>query len=286
MAEWLISLISVFVGAVIGIFGNMWYGNYQDKRRRQIEGLKNHFIDLETNVIRKIIESLENTYNNQGYIYVTRQAAEETGYTTDIRQPHSYWPMRELESGKFIEFQFHFPNQAHEIIELKNSAYKHNESLDSFDKKLEQLIKEKVGGTCEIYNAAPRIIRYILNEIVKAKSEEDEEINEIKDRLRFEVSPPIYEKGNTLWRVGSSMGLYAQTSNEEEAISLKNQISELIESSSLLEQIEKILVEANKIVNAATGNVSILNIITEKYSKYSKSLKQKKDCTTCKLIFD
>lgn len=265
--------IVALIAFIFGLFGQIWYGKYQEKRQKQKEALKNHFSDLEQFIIKPLIESLENTHDRRGYIIYVNRAKH------DINIHKTKWPIR-IDSDKFIEFKAHFPNHANKITALVNSAHKHNRAQESFDAQLIRLLRERVAKNEPVYeDVASQVLRYGLHAIYM---EGIEKLEYVQDTLNFEK----VEIENNIWRVRSSMGHFAELPTEEEACDVINEIPNIITKSTLLNNMKDIIINTETLLEKAKELISTSKFIIEQYTKYGYLLKRKKDCPTCKLIFE
>jgi len=265
--------IVALISFIFGLFGQIWYGKYQEKRQKQKEALKNHFSDLEEYTIKPLIESLEDTHNRRGYILYVNRAKQ------DINVNKTDWPIR-IDSDKFLEFKSHFSNQANKITALINSAHNHNREQESFDAQLIRCLRERVCKNELVYEGvASQVLRYGLHAIYM---EGIEKLEDVKNTLNFET----VEIENNIWRVRSSMGHFAEVPTEEEALEIIEEVPKIITESTLLNKMKDIIINTETLLEKVKELVSTSKFIIEQYTKYGYLLKRKNSCTTCKLIFE
>lgn len=274
MGDFITGSIVALISFALGLFGNMWYGNYREKKKIQNESLKNHFKQLETNAIKPISKMMERITDSGGTLW---EYGDDRAYNPTYRWP----PTKAFEEGDFHIFKLHFRSQADAVAELMNKIDKHNEDCQSFTNELKELIEEKTGLAVRegkecpfIYEHVPTYLRQTLYQLVKSESP------------THDFQQTSIERKGDFWRVRTVSTIYADVTTEREGNSFKNDLTGLMESTSLLKETTDIYLEAQKLEKESRSLASLLDFICDQHDRYGKLLKREESCPICKVIFE
>jgi hypothetical protein len=287
-----VAIISAIIGALIGPMVRIIYDKRREKQRVQSQGLKNHFKQLETSVIKPISEMLGQITDSEGTLWQSTEGS--------FRNPKYYWPTKDFKEGEFANFKLHFPSQADIAARLMNEIDKHNEGHKSFLDNLTETVKEKTripikyiikstgiaGERPFIYAEVPTYVQQTLYHLAVRKLGGNEKVT-IHYYHDFRKAR-IERKKDDAWWVSTETAdaVYAQVITEEEANLCKQTLVELMESSQLLDEMCEIYVEAERLENDSKSLASMLDFICQQYDKYGKLLRRERGCPICQVIFE
>jgi len=135
MPEWVIVIISVIVGALLGFGLNLWKDRILEKNERRQIALKNHFEELKQVVISEILTIISGIINDYG----TLEASTLRGSRTIDDPPFPLLSGFE-ERGEYQAFQIHYPDADGEWRGLLVKIWKQNEDVEAALKKIEEYI--------------------------------------------------------------------------------------------------------------------------------------------------
>ena len=126
MPEWVIAIISVVIGTLLGFGLNLWRDKRQQNEERKLEALKVHFDTLNEEIIEKLYymsSSLEIQHNE----LIFKSSEKVIGFNLSEEEiPKSEEPVLKhykFEDDEiFLGFEVHFPERAQEWNQLKREA--------------------------------------------------------------------------------------------------------------------------------------------------------------------
>lgn len=273
---------------IIGLFGQIWYGKYQEKRQRQKEALRKHFADLAERYIVPTSAFLSNISNREGVLTYTNVAAQ---YSIDATQ--TSWPMNNLNQD-FICFKEHFSTEASEISGLREQIVINNTNNKSFNKELENLLEKRSHIPVKDYFKKSHLEKpFFSHSILSFFRFSYNEIAEIVQGLR-EKNEFIFDfrqasftrKEDNHWLLQLEGKELAQVTNKAEAELCKRALIELMETDDLQVKGQNLYREAETLKDKARNLSSGLDLVCEQFGQYGKLLKRKRTCPVCKLIFE
>lgn len=244
-----VSILSIILGFLL----NMTYENHREKRKARNDALRNHFVVLESKVIKDIIELMQNIVKDyKGELSI---------------------PFYNLDKGDFGIFKLHFADQGEKIRQLMERANTHNKKSKEFDSYLGKLLKEKTSIPLTngqerpfIYYTVPSYLRDAL-----CQSEHN-------------FSRACVVKEQDFWQVITGV-VYAKLTNEKEAENVRNCLIELADSVELRNEVVKIIKDAESVVNDSKSLSGLLEFVCWQYKESGLQLREKKDCPYCQVIF-
>ncbi len=273
--------VVALISFILGLFGQIWYGKHQEKSNRRKDALKKHFEDLEVNAIKPISKILGRVTNSDGTLW---ERGESSSYSLKDN-----WPTKDFETGEFLNFKLHFPNQADTMVKLINDVDNHNKTCVSFDAKIKKNLEKKTGlpvrdkGLPFIEDNVPIYLHQTLYHLAVKKLEGDTRSTTYYDFREAEIK----DKNDSLWVTTKGPGaIYAKLTNMAEATSFKSAIIELMESPQLQKEMYDIYTEARLLEIVSRYCASVLEFTCDQHDKYGKLLKRKRDCPICKVIFE
>jgi len=289
MNEFITGSIVAIISFILGLFGNIWYARYQENRQRQIKGLKKHYYNDLNKFVKSLAEQFRGTYNDLGRITtLIRDEKGEPLYSSASDNTNVSWPY--FKGGNAPEFTSHFAKQAEECDKCINEVISHNEKLKEFEEELSTLLNKKINlqSIAKRFNSRiPQFLREELCEIVK----ERKSIKEKGKRSSFLDRPAdwgiikiIDTKGGFV--VTTPDKSWIETTSKANATNFGRVLSEILNSEELSVQMRKFFREATKLKAKAQNIARQLNTINRQYSEFGKTLKRKRKCPTCKLIFE
>lgn len=295
--EWsaIIPVFTFILGLLGKIFYDMWHDNYIEKKRLRKEILKNHFMDLETKVIRPLSLVMGGICSSDGKLWYR---SELNSHQVTYSNPSYAWSLtKDFQGEAYYAFKLHFATQEGKSTKIMSEVEKHNKNYESFKNNLGKLIQEKTDmpiravGAIEnfeeerpfIYAEVPTYLQQALYYLPRIDPEQRQRGKRSFDFQQSEIK----REPDGYWRLHGSSAAYAQTTTEEEANLCKQTLIELMESIPLLEEMYGIYKEANRLESESRSLASLLDIICEQYDKYSsKLLKRERDCPICQVIFE
>jgi len=133
--EWVIAIISVIVGALLGFGLNLWKDKLLEKNARRQIALKNHFEELKQVVISEILAIISGVINDHG----TLEASTLRGRRT-IDDPRFPLLFGFEERDEYQAFQIHYPDTDKKWRELLVEIWKQNEDVETTLKNIEEYI--------------------------------------------------------------------------------------------------------------------------------------------------
>lgn len=266
---YIIPIIGLVIAAITA-FGVFYGPKLVAKSQEKKESLRNHFKHLETIVIKPISDTMRGIATYGETLSIKGASYGSFHYASLITN---------FEQGDFYIFKLHFPKLAEKVTKQLNEVNQHNELCESFTNKLKELIEEKTGlpvsegkGRPFIYADVPSYLRQTLCDLAEPKS------------LRHDFRQARIEKKNDFWEVFTPGIIYAQVTTEEQGNSCKHGLIELMESTSLLEEISYILKNANQLENESRSIADLLDLTCRQYG-VGQLLNEEKDCPYCQVIF-
>ena len=120
MSEIVVGIIAgsivAIISFVLGLFGNMWYGNYQEKKRIRKNRLIIHFNDIKELLDKQILLMAKSFQFKNGRLMF--------GGLTSVYESYDF-----EEIGIYTSFKLHFPELEQEWKQLNENAVKLRENL-------------------------------------------------------------------------------------------------------------------------------------------------------------
>jgi hypothetical protein len=294
MSEIVIGIIAGSIVALIsfmlGLFGNMWYGNYQENRQRKNEALKKHFSDLEEQYIKPASEFLANISNQEGRLTFYNIHSQ---YSVDAAQ--TSWPTSASDKN-FDSFKAHFSTTADELLKLETQVKINNEKNKAFNAEVVASLEEKTGIPVRDYFKKAKLnvpffyqsiitfirLSYMEHMRIQTGDKEDDDLNFNFHEVIYSPSQQDNNAGLITLKDGRHI---AVVNNKDEAETCKKALIEVAENIELVEKGQSLYTSAEALKDAVENLSHHLYLICEQYSKFGKLLKRKKGCPTCKLIF-
>jgi len=281
----IIPVITFILGLLGKIFYDLWHDNYVEKKRLRKESLKKHFTDLEEQYIKPTSEFLSNFSNQCGILTYHNTDAQ---YSNDAAQIS--WPTNDLDKN-FNCFKEHFSTEASEISGLREQIVINNTNNKSFNKELENLLEKRSDISVKDYfkkshlekpffsHSILLLLRLSYNEIVQGLGE--------KNEFTFDFRQASFtRKEDNHWLLQLEGRELAQVTSKAEAESCKRALIELMETNNLQVKGQNLYREAETLKDKARNASSSLDLVCELFGQYGKSLKRKRACPVCKLIFE
>ena len=283
--------IVALISFILGLFGNIWYGNYQEKRQRQSKALKRHFTELEEQYIKKTSDFLSNFSNQNGRLTYYNTDAQ---YTIDAAQ--TSWPTNDLNKN-FNCFRAHFTTTAEELLKLEKQVKTNNENNKAFNTEIAASLEQKSSipvsdyfkkANLQVPFFSPSIITFIRLSYMEHMRVQagNQEVDDMNFNFHEAVNSPS-QKDTNAWLVELKDGRHlAKVNNTGEAETCKKALIEIAEDAELVRKGQSLYTSAEELKNWAETLSHHLYLTSEQYSKFGKLLKRKRDCPTCKLIFE
>jgi len=283
--------IIAVVAFVLGLLGQIWYGRYEETRKRQSEALKKHFTDLEEQYIKPTSEFLSNFSNQNGRLTYYNTDAQ---YSIDAAQ--TSWPTNDLDKN-FDCFKAHFTTTADELLKLEKQVKINNEKNKAFNAEITASLEEKSSITVSDWFKkanlkepffSPSIITFIRLSYMEHMQIQsgDKEVDDLNFNFHEAVCSPS-QKDNNAWLVKLKDGRHiAKVNNTDEAETCKKALIEVAEDIELVRKGQSLYTSAEALKNGAENLSQHFYLICEQHEKFGKALKKKKSCPTCKLIFE
>jgi hypothetical protein len=281
--------VVALISFALGLFGNMWYANYQENKQRKNEALKKHFEELEEQFIKPASDFLSNFSNKEG---VLAYFNPERQYSIDAS--HTTWPTNNKEQN-FSCFKAHFTGTADEILRLEKLVKKNNDANTAFNAEIVALLEQKSGVPVRDYSKkanlkvpffSPLIIAFIRFSYMEHMRMplSDKKVDEPKFNFNEVVYSPIIVNIIKV-RLKDGRDL-AEVNNVNEAEACKKALITISEDINLGMRGRRLYRDTEFLKKWAANLSQNLDIICEQHSKFGKVLKKKKDCPICKLIFE
>jgi len=280
--------IVALIAFILGLFGNIWYDRYQENRQRQNRALRKHFTDLEEQYIKPTSEFLSNFSNQCGILTYCNTDAQ---YSIDAAL--TSWPTNDLDKN-FNCFKEHFSTEASEISGLREQIVINNTNNKSFNKELGNLLEKRSDIPVKDYfkkshlekpffpHSILLLLRLSYNEIVEIVQGLRE-----KNEFTFDFRQASFtRKEDNHWLLQLEGRELAQVASEAEAELCKRALIELMETDDLQVKGQNLYREAETLKDKAMNISNSLDLVCELFSQYGKSLKRKRACPVCKLIFE
>ena len=245
---------------------------------------------MEEQYIKPTSKFLSNISNRQGVLTYTNVDVQ---YSIDVTQ--TSWPTNNVDQD-FICFKEHFPAEANEISGLKEQIVINNANNKAFNSDLENLLEKNSSIPVRNYFkksnlASPffevsilQFLRLSYQEIERMESGYKEEDDYVFNFQQTECLPEPQKDDSWLVQL-KGRGL-AKVRNSDEAEICKKILIELMHNSELQSKSQRLHKEAELLKIKAIDLSRNLDLICEQHDKFKKPLKRKKDCPTCKLIFE
>ena len=281
--------IIAIVSFALGLFGQIWYGRYQETRQRRSEALKKHFEELEEQYIKPTSEFLWNISNENGRLTYYNTEAQ---YTIDAAQ--TSWPTNEL-NNNFDCFKVHFAIAANELLKLEKEIKLNNDKNKAFNAEIVSSLENKSNIQVSDYFKKSHLkvpcfshfvitfIRMSYMEYLRIQSGD----KNVDDQL-FNFHEVVYspsQQDNNIVVVGLKDGReLAKVNNAEEAETCKKALIEIAEDVDLMKNGQVLYTRAEELKNSSKNLAKSFDTICEIYGKFGTVLKKNKKCPTCKLI--
>lgn len=268
--------IVALVSFVLGLFGNMWYGHYQEKRHRVSEALRNHFRLLEEKVIQPIVETLWKLKYSHGEISLDGQGR--------------HWSPDDIKIELFYEtelhnsFRTHFKDFTNQIINVEKEVNNHNEQYDNFVHEIDAEITAKTG--LNYGRKAPCLYPEIFGYFIKTLFDKAN-----NSRLSYDfIGATVLQKGNDIWTLccrslDGSLHDFALFVSEQQGEECKDNLVGLLESQELLIKALKIGIDGISLNTKTLRLGAALDTMCWEYTILGKTLKKVDECQYCKVIF-
>lgn len=272
----IVSLISF----ALGLFGNIWYSSYQENRQRHNEALKQHFADLKEQYIvptRAFLSNLSNQFGRLLYFNTDEQYSIDAAKTS--------WPTNDSDQN-FECFKAHFASTADKLLKLEKEVNISNEKNQAFNNEISALLMEK---TCTSDSDEFKdIIKYMRLAYVEKMRREvtTKDAGELMFNFHEVVySPNPLNKNALIVRLKDGRHL-ATVNSANEAEKFKKALIEVAEDIELVRRGQTLYRDAETLESGARSLSQQFYLTCEQYGKFGKRLKKKKNCLTCKLIFE
>lgn len=284
------TLIPVFT-FILGLLGKLvydfWHDNYVERKKRREKSLFNHYNNID-NVISQLENKLISTRNNLGQIVTTAKIDDDQGGETTIEMDISNPSWSYFQGENSTEFLVHFPKQRDSVSSFLTDALTHNENLIKFEQELYSDLSKSIDlntTSVRISTRLPKILREELCIIVKESKETK------RDGLDSDISKDLVGRNQIIKREGkfqvhSTGRFFIETEQEQTAKDFIDNLKKIQDSDTLVLKMNEFYENATKISRKAQILVRQLKTIRKQYLEFGKILKRKKECPTCKLIYD
>ena len=135
MPEWIIAIISIVIGTLLGFGLNLWRDNILEKKNKKQEAIEKHFEELKQTIIMNILKIISGVINNYG----TLEASTLRGNRTMDDPPFPLiFGFEELD--EYQAFQAHYPETDKAWRGLIVNIWKQNEDVSTALKEIEEYI--------------------------------------------------------------------------------------------------------------------------------------------------
>ena len=126
MPEWVIAIISIVIGTLLGFGLNLWRDKRQQNKERKLEALKIHFDTINEEVISKLYY-MSSSLGIQHNELIFESSEKIIGFNFSGEGiPKSEEPVLEHykfeKDENFLSFEVHFPDRAQEWNQLKRES--------------------------------------------------------------------------------------------------------------------------------------------------------------------
>lgn len=284
--------IVALISFILGLFGQIWYGRLQEKRQRQHNSLKQHFLDLNEKTITPLISQLETLQNDLGEISFGGQGR--------YWSPHDMKFLPRVLTEDWRVFSLHFPAQAATIDSLVDQINNHNKEFDELIKLLEAHLN-KIYPLARSIKEPPfltgELLGFMRTTIFQAARKEyalefNEDTFEIIDNypITHDFNKSSIVKENEYWLLvntpkGNGMKYAILTSKEEAEYCMKSLVA-LQNSPEFLQEAYKLFEYANLIMGRNRLVADSLAFLRQCYKELGKTLKRVKSCPFCRVIYE
>jgi len=269
------SIVAV-ISFIIGLFGQIWYGRFQEKQRKRTESLKNHFLRLNGNVITPLMTKLQSLKNDRGEI---SQDGKGRHWGTDDANIS-------LDLKDWNSFSLHFENTAETVQRIIEEINTHNKEYDSYISKL----TEKLNKIRPLHSnfITPSIFS---SELLRLSMET---LSEMASNRFEKTSYPIirdFREANVAqegerWVLKSKFGTnYATSNSEANCEHYKKMLIDIQNSQNLQKMTYDLENNAVHLITKCSNIHSLLDFIRHSYEKLGKTLDRVDECYYCQIIF-
>ena len=137
MAEWVIAIISVAIGTLMGFGLNLWRDKLQESKNKKQEALEKHFEKLKQIVILEILKIISGLRNDHGALEASTLREKRTMDDPPFPLIFGFEELEEYQS-----FQAHYPETDKAWRELVTKTWKQNEDVSAALKEIEEYINK------------------------------------------------------------------------------------------------------------------------------------------------
>lgn len=284
--------IVALISFILGLFGQVWYGTLQEKRQRQRNALKQHFLDLNEKTITPLILQLETLQNHLGEISSGGQGRHWS--------PHDVKFLLNVSTEDWRVFSLHFPALAVTIDSLVDQVNNHNKEFDELIELLEADLN-KIYPLARSKMDPPfltgELLGFMRTTIFQAARNEyalefNEDTFEIIDNypITHDFNTSSIVKENEYWLLvntpkGNGMK-YAILTSQEEAEYCKKNLVALQNSPKFQIKAYNLLEYANLTMGRIGLYVDSLVFLRQCYKELGKILKRSESCPFCRVIYE
>jgi hypothetical protein len=266
----LATIIAIAVASITAI-GVFWGPILGAKKQRQKEALRNHFIDMETHMIKPLIDTARGLYCSGGLILDIDSISENPlEWTIDLNSDNA-----------LSSFTSHFPDQMENYAGIIDGIQQHNKSIIEFQDRIEQRIQKETGMPVERNGTRPFIwpntLNVIRDRLFKLVNDEESSIGKYTNA---QVIQTTYA-----WQFIESSQMYAEANTEAEINKIASSFWAMLADDKLLEETSERNDNAKALLRNVTMTANALELICTKYSKLNSYLKKEKNCAYCDIIY-
>jgi len=270
--------VSIIVGAsvsvisiTLGFFLNQITEHRKDNKQRQKAALQNHFSEMESHVIKPLIDTTRRLYCSGGLI-LDRDSMSENPFE---------WTIDLNSDNALSSFTSHFPDQMENYAGIIDGIQQHNKRILDFQNRLEQRIQNETGMPVQRNGTRPFIwpntLNVIRDRLFKLVNDEESSIGKYTNA---QVIQTTYS-----WQFIESSQMYAEANTEAEINKIASSFWTMLADNTLLEETSERNDNAKALLGKANVTTNILEFICTEYGKLNSYLKREKNCAYCDIIF-